>query len=209
MAFVPVTNVVEVKFDHTYFGVGGKGWVFHYALVSQGAWDASLLQELLTLLVSWWDVSMQPLMSAQVTLNRIRARDLTTENGLQWETTTGLPLTGTRAGTPLQANAVLSLKKVTGFTGRSFRGRMYHFGLVTADIVNTNFISTATINALEAGYEEALLIPGAVEQYQMVLASKYSDGQQRPVGIATSVFDIQAVDSRIDTNRLKLPKGSA
>lgn len=209
MAFIPVPGVIEVKLDHTYFGTGGKGMVMHYIINGGGAWTIPDINDCLDALVTWWDTHLQPLMSPQVTLNRIRARDLSTVNSLQGETTAGLPLTGTRSGTPLTANVVLALKKVTGFTGKSFRGRVYHFGLCSGDVINTNYCTTATINSLEAAYNESLVLVGGLNNYDQVLVSRYADKQPRTTGILTLIQDFQAVDQRFDTNRKKLPKGTA
>lgn len=209
MAFVPAPGIVEIKFDFTYFGTGGKGFVVHYGKDVPGSWTLTQIDDLLASLVTWWDETYQPLMSPQCTLNRIRARDLTTENGLQSETTEGLPLVGTRTGTPLQAQVVFALKKVTGLTGRSFRGRVYHFGLTASDITGTNNVTTATINALETAWNEALVLVGNEAVYSMGLCSKYTNGQPRVEAFTTVIQRFAAVDSRVDTNRLKLPKGTA
>lgn len=209
MAFVPATNVAEVKFSHTLLGAPDKGWVLHYVQNPVAAWTIAKLEDLAAACITWWDVHMQPLMNTSTRLDRVRIRDITTESGLQVDSTAGLPLTGSRAGTAAPPQVVLSIKKSTGFTGKTFRGRVYQFGMVTADLGTPVLVTSTYLNLVEAAWNEALFLVGGVGNYDLVLVSRQEDGQPRATGQIAIVTNMAAVDQRIDTNRKKLPRGSA
>jgi len=203
MTFVPVAGINEVFIEHQYNGKPGVGWVLHYETTAAG-WTAPIFLDFGAAIVSWWDVHMQPLMGNTVQLQRIRMRDLTTQNSGVLDYTTGLPLTGTRTGNAVSANVAFSLKKNSGLAGRSFRGRVYQFGM-TEDDSSANVVGTGYANAVRAAWNEALFLSGTLEDYAMVVVSKYSAGQPRAAGIATDVINFSYVDLQIDTRRDRLP----
>lgn len=202
MVFVPATNVVEAFVEHTFNGKDGVGWVLHYES-SMGAWDLAQMADLGNELVTWWDTNMQPLMAGSVSLQRIRMRDITTANGLVLDYTTGLPLAGTRSGAAMPGNVALSIKKNTGYAGRSFRGRIYQFGMVEGD-VTANYIEAGYTTPLLAAWTQALLLVGAVGDYGMLVVSKYSAGSPRPLALETEVVSVSLADTRIDTRKDRL-----
>lgn len=208
MAFVPVPNIVEVFCEHTYAGAPGKGWVLHYDAVNT-PWTLEMMDDLAGAIITWWNTYIKPTVNSQVVFERIRMRELSSVNSLVFDTSTGLPLVGTRAGTPTQSQVVLSVKKGTGIAGKSFRGRVYHFGFNTGDLSTANTVSTAYSSLVETAWQEALLHIGTLDQYGLVVVSRETGGQPRVTGVATAVTQMSLVDRRVDTNRLKLPKGGA
>lgn len=208
MPFVPATNIVEVFMEHQYHGVQGKGYVLHYDN-SLGPWTLPLMAELATELIDWWTVQMRPLVNNQTVLERIRMRDITQAEGLVYDTSTGLPLAGSRAGTPVQSQVVISVKKATGLAGKSQRGRVYHFGFNQGDFTGTNTLSTAYTALVETAWNAALGLVGATANYDMQLVSKFTGGQPRTIAEVRPITAMSLVDRRVDTNRLKLPKGGA
>jgi hypothetical protein len=202
MPFVPAINVAEVFIEHNFNNKPGVGWVLHYEN-SLGSWTAALLADLALQLVTWWDTSMQPLMTGSVHLERVRLRDITVQNGIVAEYTTGLPLTGSRAGASMPANVALSVKKNTGLAGKSFRGRVYQFGMAEGD-VTVNTVETAYVTPLLAAWNEALLLIGASADYVMVLASKYSGNAPRPTALVSEVTSFSLADRTVDTRRDRL-----
>lgn len=199
MPFVPVTNIAEVFVEHNLNDTPDKGWVLHYEKTA-GAWTQETLVDLGEALITWWDTNLQPLVGAHMSLTRIRLRDLTTQNGLIADVTSTLPITGTLSGTPPSNNVAWSLKKMTGFSGRSFRGRVYHMGM-TESVVNGNLIDTGHGNSVITAWNEALFLSGGVADYGMVVVSKYSGGSPRVLGLATDCIAIAAADYRVDTRR--------
>jgi len=202
MAFVPATNIVEVFIEHSFAGKEGVGWVVHYE-TNTPPWTPLLMGDLALSIVGWWDTYMQPLMAGSASLQRIRMRDLTTATSGVLDYSTGLPLVGSRAGAAMPANVSLSVKKNTGFAGRSLRGRIYMFGMVEGD-VTANFIESGYSNAVLAAWDEALFFAGAEAEYGMVLVSKYSGGSPRPSALVTDVTSVSLADTRVDTRRDRL-----
>lgn len=208
MPFVPALNVVEVFVEHQYQGAQGKGYVLHYDN-SLGPWTLPLMAELATEIIDWWNVQMKPLVNNQTVLERIRMRDISTAEGLVYDTASGLPISGTRAGTPTQSQVVISVKKNTGLAGKSQRGRVYHFGFNQGDFSVANNLSTAYTTLVETAWNAALSLVGATANYDMQLVSKFTGGQPRATAEVRPITNMTLVDRRVDTNRLKLPKGGA
>lgn len=208
MAFVPATNTIEMFVEHQYQGAQGKGYVLHYKN-SLGAWTLALMADLATTFIANWNTHMKPLVNNQTVLERIRMRDLTTISGLVYDTAAGLPIAGTRTGTPTQSQVVISVKKNTGLAGKSYRGRVYHFGFNQGDFSAPNNLSTSYTASVETAWNELILLVGASGDYEMVLVSKFTGGQPRVSAEVTPITNMTLVDRRVDTNRLKLPKGGA
>lgn len=202
MPFVPVPNIVEVFMEHSFHEKQGIGWVLHYEN-ALGVWSTDTMQELFSQLIAWWTASMKPLVTADVTLYRVRGRVLTTATSGIDERVLTSPQTGTRAGQAMPNNVAFSLKKNTGLAGRSNRGRIYQFGFAEAD-VSGNFMTTALANSYVTAWNEALLFTGELTTYGMVVASKYSGNAPRPTGVATDVLYISYSDTRVDTRRDRL-----
>ena len=208
MPFVPALGVVEVFVEHQYQGAQGKGYVMHYDN-SLGPCTLPLMAELATEIIDWWNVQMKPLVNNQTVLERIRMRDISTAEGLVYDTASGLPISGTRAGTPTQSQVVISVKKNTGLAGKSQRGRVYHFGFNQGDFSVANNLSTAYTTLVETAWNAALSLVGATANYDMQLVSKFTGGQPRATAEVRPITNMTLVDRRVDTNRLKLPKGGA
>jgi len=202
MPFVPVPNILEVFIEHSFHDKQGIGWVLHYESTGP-VWTEGSVNELFAQLQAWWNTWMKPLVTADVTLNRIRGRVLTTATSGIGERIISPAITGTRSGAAMPANVAFSLKKNTGLAGRSNRGRIYQFGFNEADVTG-NFIQGAVANAFVAAWTEALLFVGDPDTYGMVVASKFAGNAPRPVGVATDVISISYSDTRIDTRRDRL-----
>ena len=188
--------------EHTFHGKAGVGWVLHYEN-SLGAWNTDAVQDLFSLLVAWWNTHMKPNVTAQVQLNRIRGRVLTTATSGIDERVLATPLVGTLTGQAMPANVAFSLKKNTGLAGRSNRGRIYQFGFNEADVDGNN-LGAGRAGAYVNAWTEALLMVGDPGTYGMVVASRYNNNAPRVTGVATDVLSISYSDLRIDTHRGRL-----
>ena len=119
MAFIPAANTG--RFTLVYNDIGNLAEnVFHVLFDSEPS--ASDLEDVCSIIASWWDVSVQPLVCAGVEFSKIMARDMTVDSGVGIEFTTGLPLTGTGTSC-LTSSITVAVKWGTGLAGRSFRGR--------------------------------------------------------------------------------------
>lgn len=202
MAFVPVTNVVETFIEHTFHGKQGVGWVLHYE-TDMGAWTNLLLADFAAQLIAWWAAEMKPNVTNQVSLTRIRMRDLTTQNGLVLDVIPGTSQVGTLTGQAMPGNVAFSIKKNTGYAGRSFRGRIYQFGFNEADVDGNN-IGVGRASAYVDAWNEARLLVGSLGDYGMVVVSKYSGNAPRVTGLKTDVASFTYSDLRVDTRRDRL-----
>jgi len=199
MPFIPAAGICEVFMEHSVNDVLNLGWVLHYE-ASVGSWGPTAFDDLGQYLVNWWDVHMQPLVSTGTLLQRVRMRDITSQNAPIGDYSTGLPITGTATGQPASNNVSLSVKKNTGLAGKSFRGRLFQLGLTENHVVG-NFIDSTYRTALLAAWNEALFIVGGNADYAMVLVSKYSNKAPRAAGLVTPVTSFSLADTRVDTRR--------
>jgi len=202
MPFVPALNIAEVFMEHSVNDKTGIGWVLHYGTTGV-TWDLVGLEDLAVTLTNWWESFIQPLVSSATNLQRVRLRDITTQNGLIYDSTFGLPLSGTATGQPASNNVSLSVKKNTGFAGKSKRGRIYQLGLTENHVVG-NFIDSTYRTAILAAWEEAKSLAGGAETFDMFVVSKYSGNAPRSTALLTAVSGFSLADTRVDTRRDRL-----
>lgn len=172
--------------------------------------DPTDLQDTAADFVSWWGTHVKGGVATGVSLNVIKARSLTTESSSAIEYTTGLPLAGLNSTQALPNNATLAIKWTTGLAGRSFRGRTYHIGLCTNQLVDNNHVSSAAQSDLAGGYQ-ALITAIEGEANNLVVASFYSgvDTDGKPIPRTAAVvtpIDNCTVNTTIDSQRRRLPE---
>ena len=101
-------------------------------------------------------------------------------------------------------NVTLSIKKGSGFTGRSARGRLYWIGLTALNLQsNKNLVDLSAADAIEVAVELvrlAILTAG----WTPVIVSRFSDGVERPFGITFDWITSVAVDLEVDSQRSRL-----
>lgn len=202
MPFVPAPNIAEVFVEHTFHGKPGLGWVLHYESTIN-PWTVALLDDLGNMLRAWWVAEMQANVTNQVTLNRIRLRDITTANSAIYDYSTSLPVSGTLTGQAMPANVAFSIKKNSGLAGKSFRGRVFQFGFNEADVDGNN-LGAGRANSYVAAWNEARLLIGGMADYGMVICSKFSQNAPRAVAVSTDVTSFSYANLQIDTQRDRL-----
>lgn len=199
MPFIPVANVVQCE---TVFLRDGQYCENVYNVSGAGGYTAGDIRTLLQLFISWWNVNLKALVPVNISLVNTIGTDLTTQNGLRVEESTGLPLTGTEAGSPYPNNVALAIKWLTNSRGRSFRGRTYHVGL-SSNNVSQNTVTGAHANALEAAYGQ-LITDLAAASYTLVVVSRYTNNMPRSNGVATPITGL-SVNTTVDSQRRRLP----
>lgn len=120
-------------------------------------------------------------------------------------------ITGTSAGPGtivvggLPNSVTFSVKKTSGLTGRSARGRLYWIGIPSSKL-------TADENVLEPIYigdvlnaVEAMRVSLATIGWQPVLVSRFTGGAKRLVGVTFPWVGVVAVNGVVDTQRRRLP----
>lgn len=105
----------------------------------------------------------------------------------------------------LPNSVTLSIKKTSGLTGRSARGRLYWIGIPAAKLqTDENRVFAAYVgDVLNA--VEAMRVSLATIGWQPVLVSRFSGGVKRAFGITFPWVSVVAVNDIVDTQRRRLP----
>lgn len=203
MAFQSVPNAAEINFIFTYHGEIVQNVFYAERTAGYSLADITALAAHMDLQVGVTWVGQQPL---EVTYLRTEVRGLSVENDLfaSDNTTTG---PGTDVSPGLPGNVTFSIKKISGLTGRSARGRTYWVG------VPTNKLQVADENRLNAGFVTSIVanvdvirtqIP-VVPGWTAVLVSRFTDGAKRSTGVKFPWTGTVNVDDIVDTHRNRLP----
>lgn len=203
MSFIPADRVINAFLSYTGPDEVALGTSLDF--LCGGPVAEADLDDLGAFLASWFDTEMQPLMTAGYTLERIKLRDMTSENSFSKDWVGILPLTGSMAGNSLPSNVAWCLKKQTAYAGRSFRGRIYHPGMGEAEVSGNYVDGTYAANVLDAYNYIVDNVTGVGQGFEMVVVSYFSGGAPRSAGLATVVSGIVHVDLRVDTQRRRLP----
>ena len=104
-------------------------------------------------------------------------------------------------------NVTLSVKKTSGLTGRSARGRTYWIGIPRTQLeaVNENLFMPAYVTAVENAVDSIRTQIIALPSWIPVLVSRFTAGVQRPVGVTFAWNGTTCVDNIVDTQRGRLP----
>lgn len=201
MAFQSVPDTAEaviqylqnsVLFTNTYY--------FRYT----GVYMLSDLQQLAADMDLWAATEMLPLLNASCTYVQAHVRGLDEMNDLEAidATNTGV---GANGSAPLPINVAWALKRLSGQTGRSARGRVYIGGLATGDLqADENFLKQTSGDGFKDAHSDqgTYLTDGA---WTPVIVSRYSAGLPRSVGKTFNIDAWEYTDLRLDTRRDRLP----
>lgn len=200
MPFIPVPDTAELVMTYTLLNGNVAKNVMHFREATAGSWNASLLASLVTVVNDWDNASWKALRSNQVSLTHWLARDLSVENGAVYELSTSH--VGSLASPAMPGNVTFCLKALTGFAGRSFRGRLYFVGLAEGDVTGDFITSTkaeamkTALNTLRTNAIAALFYP--------VVVSRFHNNAPRETGVATDITTWAYSDLRVDTQRRRL-----
>jgi len=201
MAFIPVDGVIQLT--TTYADQDGIPAVNRFWC--KPAFPPTL--ELLTLACTTFSDFFGEVLNANTASNwslvGLKARDYTTEFGLEFVQSADLPQPGTHSGTLNPNNVSGTVTWLTGFVGRSFRGRTFLVGLPYSDVVaNGKQLSDAAVSfhqgawdAFKAAYDSANL--------PLQVVSFFNAGVARVSGLATPVT-APRVNHPIATQRRRL-----
>lgn len=150
---------------------------------------------------NWLD--LQPI---EAVFERVEVRGLALPNDL-----IATSIVGAGAGTDITEsypnNVTFSVKKVSGFTGRSARGRTYWIG-IPADKTSApdeNHLTDAYRDAVVSAVDAVRNKINLEFNWEAVLVSRFLDGVKRAEGVTFTWVGCVAVDKRIDTLRNRLP----
>lgn len=207
MPFIPAENTARFELVYSQNGQIVEN-VFHIAF--GGSIDPTMLEDMAAVLKTWWDTEIKAIASTTVSLNVIKARDLTTEAGSAIEYTTGLPILGTNTSQAMPNNSTLAVKWSTGLAGRSFRGRTYHVGMTANQLVDNNHLSSAAQVEFSTRYNN-LVSSVETAGANLVVASFYHgvDVDKKPIPRTAAVItniDNAVINATLDSQRRRLPE---
>jgi len=200
MAFQSVPNTAEVTIlylqnteimANTMHAELATGYDFGDIAALATAVDAAVLAQL------------RPLMTVDSSYTRTEVRGLDVENDL-FDTEDLNNGVGSDAAEGLPNSVTFSIKKESGFTGRSARGRWYFVGMPNNFLAaNENNVIPADSVAMVAAVEG---IRAAIQAtvWSPVIVSRFTGGAQRPTGVTFPWISVVAVDNFVDTQRRRL-----
>lgn len=199
MPFIPALKTVRISLEFT---LNGKVCVnVIYANKTTTIVSADLV-EIAETVRDWWIAHIKPIASADLSLQSVVTRDMTTEAGEQRILTDGLPSVGSVADGAMPNNVALVASLRTGIVGRSFRGRVFNLGLAESQ-VNQNLVDTTTQAAWLAAYDQLHTDLEAIDASWVVASFRHS-GAPRVTATLTPINEV-IVNRRVDTQRKRLP----
>lgn len=113
---------------------------------------------------------------------------------------------GIQATPTLPNNVTFSVKKISGLTGRSARGRSYWIGVPRGQLNTSdeNRLISTYVTSIVADIDFIRTKIDVLAGWAAVLVSRFSNGAQRTEGITFPWVGSVAVDDRIDTQRTRM-----
>lgn len=111
---------------------------------------------------------------------------------------------GERAEGALPGNVTFSVKKLSSFTGRSARGRMYWIGMVPSMLQpNENLVNTADAILIQDALE-AMRVGITATDWTAAIVSRFTGGVERDFGIFFEWVETVFVNKNVDSMRTRL-----
>lgn len=200
MAFQSVPETADILIQYT---LNGEPALNAFAARKVGGYNLSDLQ----LLADAVDAAVAANWLQEQTLD---ARyDQTVVRGLEFENdqeaiqNAGSGI-GLRLGTGLPGNVTISIKKSSGLTGRSARGRLYWMGMPKDQLSsNENVVLTANVVLIVAAVEAVRLAIDATVWFP-VIVSRFTGGLPRNPGVTFPWLVTSVVNNNVDSNRRRL-----
>jgi len=125
-AFIPALNTAKVDIVQLY---DSQTVVNSSYFQKDGGWNESDIRNLADAAGDSWVANMLPVQVSALTIQLVRATDVSVDNSWQTEDATHAGAAGGLVHEGLPGGSALVVKQTTGHTGRSFRGRSYICGL--------------------------------------------------------------------------------
>lgn len=201
MAFQRVPETAEISVIQSLQGVTIQN-TFHAR--KTGGYSESDLANLANVIDINWATYVLPYQSTTLVYNKTEVRGLDDENDLIKEDADNTGFGGI-ASAPLPNNVAFTIKRLSGFTGRSARGRLYIGGIPqAANAADENFITSTYANNYAGGVDSCRsAIVGA--SWVPVIVSRYSNGVLRTTGVTFTWATTTYTDLRLDSRRDRLP----
>lgn len=202
MPFIPTPNCAQVELVYNWAGQICQT-VLHYT--KSAPWTFEHLTELADVARANWITEMISRQPETLALIGVRAVDLSSETGPSVEISTDLPAPGTAPNPSLPNNCAIVVTKRTALRGRSYRGRIYHPGLMENQVAG-NTVDPSSLVGIVQAWETflALSLPEIPDEALMVVLSLRNEGNPRTQGVATLVTGLTS-DGTVDSQRRRLP----
>lgn len=204
MAFQAVLETAQIDHIFTLNDVTVQN-TYHAKL--PGGYVLTDLQDLADRIDGVFDIGMLSDMPEDVIYVRTEVRGLELENDQIAEQDAGSG-PGTHAGQVLPNNVTFAIKKASGRTGRSARGRIFWIGIPETELnsANENNIKQTYATSIVADIEFIRTSIAAEGLWEPVIVSRWSDGVKRSPGTTFPWVSTSNVDLRVDTHRGRLPQ---
>ncbi len=171
-----------------------------------GGYSLANLQELADDIDTVIPIAWLPHMSIDCLYLRTDVRGLQDANDLVVTQNAGSGI-GSDVTPPFPNNVTLSIKKSSGLTGRSARGRLYWVSIPKDkdDGGNENLLDPVYVAQLVSSVGTIRTNIDSTENWNPVLVSRFLDGVKRPVGVTFAWTGESAVNNVVDTQRGRLP----
>lgn len=199
MAFSPLPNGVKVAMEFT---KDGQLIVNVYHITTTLPLISANLTAIANAFLTWWTTDLRTVQSSALVLSRIRALDVSVEDGAEGIVIPSSNQAGAIAGTDAPNNVALVVTHLTGRTGRSFKGRTYLAGVPSASVAGSTY-NGAAVAAIATEFTDLPTRLAAVSGTHVV-ASYFNNGVKRPIAVASTVTAYR-VNDIIDTQRRRVP----
>lgn len=200
MAFQPVPNTAAVEIRFRLPGNVNAENQLHFTHPDPTFTD---LVALVSTIDQYVEETWLPLMGSEVLYVETYARLLNAVEDFQNSQNAGSG-PGTAAGVLLPNNASFVLALRSGLTGRSARGRIYLMPPTRNQLQDTNAVTGAVASAW-AGALSGMATAAQVVDWEMVIVSRVTGGVKRPTGVTLPVESVGFTDTRLDSQRGRLP----
>ncbi len=203
MAFQAVPDTAEIDVIYTLNAVLVQNVFYAEFLGGYTLADLQALADVVDLRVGASWLSLQP---PEAIYLRTEVRGLALPNDLlASQGLSGGP--GTAIGASMPNNVTVSIKKTSGFTGRSARGRTYWIGIAGVELnpANENLLDSTFVANCVAAVGGIRADITTLPVWTPVLVSRFTAGVPRAFGKTFPWVGEVNVDLRVDTQRGRLP----
>ncbi len=203
MAFQSVPDTAQINMVYTLNGEPCQNSLYGHMA---GGYILADLIALATQIDVQINSSFLPFQPVEAEYLRTEVRGLASENDLVTSVNTNAG-PGRAVSASLPNQVTYSIKKESGLTGRSARGRLYWIGIPRGvlDPLNENLITAIRSGEFVQGVDDMRVGINAVGTWAAALVSRFTDGAKRPTGQFFPWVSTTAVDLVLDTQRERLP----
>lgn len=195
MAFIPVPDTIQLEVRGLLQTVSVEN-TFYY--LAPGVVDQALLDAVVEAARDYVEAEIA-LFNNNFFFTECYARDLSDSTFLSALATATGVISGSYTD-PNPNNATFALKRSSGFSGRSARGRIFWMGIAEGHTSGTNLMDVGAANDMVA-WLEGLDTAVAAEGVTPVIVSRYNAGAPRVTGVTYPITDWSYTDLRVDTQR--------